>query len=63
MTRKMRQNEEVIKRAIVDGHRRGICDKDGNSILDAHNLLVAKPSVLGSVAKVYVYRKGRVVEK
>ncbi len=31
MTKDQRQSEERIKKLIVDGHRRGICDRDGHS--------------------------------
>lgn len=29
----MRRQEEEIKRKIVDGRKRGVCDKDGNTIV------------------------------
>jgi hypothetical protein len=57
------KNLEPIKRAIVSGHQRGICDKDGNSVLNEHGILVAKPSNLGPAAKTYVVRNGKCVEK
>lgn len=62
-TAKMRHNEERIKQAIVRGHRDGICDSDGNSIAGAGGMVVAKPRPLGSSAKTYVYRNGKMVEK
>ena len=63
-TKKQRQNEEHIKQAIVDGHRRGICDSEGNSVLRG-DISVAKPRNLGPTAKTYVYDKktGKMVEK
>lgn len=35
-TKKQKQAEEKIKRAIVDGARRGVCDKEGNSKIGSH---------------------------
>jgi len=32
VTKKQRQAEEVIKRQIMDGYQRGVCDKNGDSI-------------------------------
>ncbi|MBE3142923.1 MAG: hypothetical protein IMZ61_03250 [Planctomycetes bacterium] len=57
------KNLEPIKRAIMSGHQRGICDKDGNSVVGPHGILVAKPSNTGSSAKTYVVRNGKLVEK
>jgi hypothetical protein len=31
-TKKQEAHEQQIKSAIVDGHRRGVCDKNGNTI-------------------------------
>ena len=62
-TAKMRQAEERIKRAIVTGHRNGVCDKDGNSEIGAHGFLIPKSRNLGTTAKTFVYRDGRMVEK
>jgi len=63
--KQMRQNEEKIKQAIVDGHHRGICDSSGNSILNEHGQPVAKPKPRSSASKTYVYdkEKGKLVEK
>jgi len=62
-TIKMRQQEEVIKQAIVRGHRNGICDSDGNSIAGGDGINIPKPRPMGSTAKTYVYRNGKMVEK
>lgn len=62
-TIEMRKSEEKIKQAIVSGHRRGVCDKDGNSVPGPGDILVAKPSNLGPCAKTYVIRNGKCVEK
>lgn len=31
-TKEMRRQEEEINKRIVDAHRRGVCDRDGNPI-------------------------------
>ena len=62
-TKKMRQQEESIKQAIDSGHRRGICDSEGNSVPGAGDILTAKPRNLGQASKTYVYRNGKMVEK
>ena len=61
----MRQNEEKIKQAIVDGHQRGVCDSSGNSVLNEYGHPVAKPKPRSSASKTYVYdkKKGKLVEK
>jgi hypothetical protein len=61
----MRKNEEKIKQAIVAGHRRGICDSSGNSLLNEHGMPVAKPKPRSSASKTYVYdrKKGKMVRK
>lgn len=53
---------ERIKQAIRSGHQRGVCDREGNSVLDAHGNMVAAPSKFRPT-KVYVYRNGKMVEK
>ena len=60
-TKIMRQQEERIKQAIVKGHRNGVCDKDGNSVLGNGDVLIPKTKNLGSAAKRYVYRNGKMV--
>lgn len=57
----MRQQEERIKQAIVKGHRNGICDSDGNSLLGEGDILIPKTKNFGSAAKRYVYRDGKMV--
>jgi hypothetical protein len=32
LTKAQRDAEEVVKRKIVDGHRRGVCNRDGESV-------------------------------
>jgi hypothetical protein len=54
-------NLEPIKKAIMDGYKRGICDKNGDSILK-DGILVQKPRIIG-VSKTYVVRNGKCVEK
>lgn len=63
--KQMRRNEERIKQAIVAGHQRGVCDSSGNSVLNEHGILVAKPRIRSSAAKTYVFdkKKGKLVEK
>jgi hypothetical protein len=62
-TAKMRKQEDAIKQAIVRGHRNGVCDSDGNSIAGGEGINIAKPRPLGSTAKTYVYRNGKMVQK
>ena len=63
--KQMRQSEERIKQAIVDGHHRGVCDNSGDSVLNEHGILVAKPRIVSSAAKTYIFdkKKGKLVEK
>ena len=60
-TRKHKQSEEKIKQAIVSGHRRGICDKDGNSTVNPDGAII--PVYPKRRGKTYVYRDGKMVEK
>lgn len=62
-TKEMRRQEEVIKRAIMSGCQRGVCNSYGESVLNEHGVLVAKRRKLGSGAKTFVLRKGKLVEK
>lgn len=62
------KNEDAIKEKIVDGYRRGVCDSSGRSVkvtnATGQKVYIAKPRFgSGSVAKTYVYRKGRMVLK
>jgi len=63
--KQMRRNEERIKQAIVSGHRRGVCDSSGNSVLNEYGMPAAKPRPRSSAAKTYVFdkKKGKLVEK
>jgi hypothetical protein len=56
------KNEEAIKQMIVDGHKRGVCDSEGDSLC-INGRAIAKPRPLGSAAKTYVVRNARVVFK
>ena len=47
LTKEMRQNEEKIKQMIVDGHRRGVCNKEGEHVTNKDGRPVAKPRNLG----------------
>ena len=58
----MFKNEEKVKDMIVRGHNRGVCDRNGASV-KVGGVLTAKPRILSSVAKTYVYREGKVVLK
>jgi len=60
-TQKHRQSEEKIKNAIVSGHRRGICDKDGNLTVNPDGSII--PMYQKRRGKTYVYRNGKMVEK
>lgn len=63
------KNEDSIKQKIVDGHRQGVCDKDGRTdfILDASGrrgaIAKRRPLLPGSVVKTYVLRNGEMVLK
>jgi hypothetical protein len=62
------KNEEVIKEKIVECHRRGVCDRNGESVKitdsSGRKIFVAKPRFgLSSMVKTYVYRNGRMVLK
>jgi len=63
--KQMRQNEERIKQAIVSGHKRGVCDSSGNSVLNKYGMLVAKPRPRSSASKTYIFdkKKGKMIEK
>lgn len=62
------KNEDCIKDLIVRTHRRGVCDRNGNSIKVTDAIggkrVIAKPRFSpSSVVKTYVYRDGKVVLK
>lgn len=68
VTEKHFKNEDAIKDKIVECHRRGICDSNGNSIkitnCAGQKVFVAKPRFgSSSVIKTYVYKNGKVVLK
>ena len=62
MVNEFKKAEEAIKRKIVSGHQRGVCDRDGNSVLDSQGNMVAPPKKIGC-SRTYVYRNGKMVEK
>lgn len=57
LTKKQRDRQEVIKRKIMDGNRRGVCDTYGRSILK-NGKPVAKPRTLGPTARRYCNQCG-----
>ncbi len=61
------KNEDCIKDRIVEAHRRGVCDSNGNSIKTTNaagqRVFIARPRFLSSVVKTYIYRAGRMVLK
>jgi hypothetical protein len=63
MSNERKQAEEKIKQKIVSAHRRGKCDAEGNSVLDSYGQMVAPPRKMPKVARTYVYRDGKMVEK
>ena len=63
MSKEGKLAEEKIKRKIVSGHQRGVCDKSGNSVLDSHGNMVAPQKPAPPTAKTYVYRDGKMVDK
>lgn len=62
-TKEMLRQEEVIKQAIVDGHRRGVCNKDGESIAGGCGINIPKPTGRIPGSTTYVVRNGKCVEK
>ena len=50
-TKEMDQQEQVIKKMIVDGHRRGVCDSEGRHVKNRDGRPVAKPRKLGPTSK------------
>lgn len=60
----MFKNEEDIKQKIFEGHRRGVCDRNGASVKTKNGVFVAKPRFgFSSMVKTYVCRNGRLVLK
>lgn len=62
------KNEEAIKDKIAECHKRGVCDRNGESMRiidsDGNKRYIAKPRFGGSsIVKTYVYRNGRMVLK
>ena len=57
----MPANTEPIKKAIARAYKNGKCDIDGNSSRGV-NGMTAKPRPMGSTAKRYVYRNGKMQE-
>lgn len=53
------KNTDSIKQTIVDGYKRGVCDKNGDSILNSEDRLVAKPTPVSDSGLKYhaVYHK------
>ncbi len=60
----MFKNENKIKDMIVAGHRRGICDRNGDSVKNGNGVFVAKPAFgHGSTVSTFICRKGKMVLK
>ncbi len=61
------KNEDKIKDMIVDGHNRGVCDRNGASVTTMNFLdqrvVTAKPRSLPSTAKTYIFKDGEMVLK
>jgi hypothetical protein len=47
MEKEAEKQEQAIKSMIVDGYRRGVCDKEGHSVRGRDGRLTAKPRYLG----------------
>ncbi len=56
MTKDQIQAEEKIKKLIVDGHRRGICDREGHSDV-RDGMYVPKARVLRGVTFHKTYKR------
>lgn len=54
--KKKSKGREEVEQAIVQGHRLGVCDSDGNSI-DIKGIPKAKPKKLGCVKLRKIYPK------
>lgn len=60
---------DSIKQKIVDGHRRGVCNKNGETDFSTDNLGRRTPrprpskGLNSSTARTYVYREGKMVLK
>lgn len=58
LTKEQRAAEEAIKKMIVDGHKRGVCNKDGQSVRHPEfGVPIAKPRILGRVSYHKTYGK------
>ena len=57
------KNTEEIKRKIVEAHRLGLCDSDGNSDEDENGRAIAPQKRFNSQVRTYVYRNGQMVLK
>jgi hypothetical protein len=53
-TKLMRQQQEEVNEKIMDGYRRGVCSKNGETI-KVNGRPVAKPRILGHVTFRRVY--------
>lgn len=51
------KNEELIKEKIVEAHKRGICNGEGDSITDSDGRPKAPPRKIGNVIFRKVYPK------
>lgn len=46
-----KKQEEVIKKMIVSGHKRGVCNSEGESVRGKDGHLTARPRILKDVSR------------
>lgn len=56
-TKAQRDQEECIKQMIVDGHRRGVCNKEGQTTKTKDGRPVATPRRQGHVTYREVFKR------
>jgi hypothetical protein len=52
------KNLDPIKKAIADGHRRGVCDLNGDSIKNKHGKPIAKPRCRSQMRRIMTCKRG-----
>jgi hypothetical protein len=58
LTKEQKRAEERIKAMIVDGHARGVCNNEGQSMRHPeYGVPIARPKIRGRVSFHRVYRR------